>query len=133
MPAKYLVLATKAGLIKKTPIEEFAHVRRSGLIVIKLKGNDELRWVKYSGGNDDIILSTANGQAIRFDEKDVRSMGRTASGVRGMRLKKGDSIISMDLVNKKDKLDNLQLLIVTENGLGKKTDLKYYKRQHRGG
>lgn len=133
MPAKYLVLATKAGLIKKTPIEEFARVRRSGLIVIKLKGNDELRWVKYSTGNDDIILSTANGQAIRFDEMDVRSMGRTASGVRGMRLKKGDSIISMDLVNKKDMLDNLQLLIVTENGLGKKTDLKFYKRQHRGG
>ncbi|MBI3952656.1 MAG: DNA gyrase subunit A [Candidatus Doudnabacteria bacterium] len=132
-PGKYLVLATKAGIIKKTPIEEFAKVRKSGLITIKLKGNDELKWVKYSTGNDDIILSTSNGQAIRFDEKDVRPMGRTASGVRGMRLKKNDSLISMDLVNKSDKIDNLQLLIVTENGLGKKTDLKFYKRQHRGG
>ncbi len=133
LPAKYLVLSTKKGLIKKTPIEEFAKVRRSGLIAIKLKAGDELRYVKYSQGLDDIILSTSGGQAIRFDEKDVRPMGRTAAGVKGMRLKKDDSIISMDLVSKKDNLDNLQLLIVTENGLGKKTDLKFYKKQHRGG
>lgn len=132
-PGKYLILATKQGLIKKTIIEEFAKVRKSGLITIKLKGNDELRWVKYSTGNDEIILSTSNGQAIRFDENDVRSMGRTASGVRGMRLKKTDTLISMDLVSKKDNLDNVQLLIVTENGLGKKTDIKFYKKQRRGG
>ncbi|HEX9503159.1 MAG TPA: DNA gyrase C-terminal beta-propeller domain-containing protein, partial [Patescibacteria group bacterium] len=131
--AKYLVLATKKGLIKKTPIEEFAKVRRSGLIAIKIKPGDELRWVKRSGGDDDVILSTSNGQAIRFDEKDVRAMGRTAAGVKGMRLKKDDQLMSMDLVSKKDNLDNLQLLIVTENGLGKKTDLKFYKKQHRGG
>lgn len=132
-PAKFLVLCTKTGLIKKTTIDEFAKVRRSGLIAIKLKGGDELRWVKYSSGADDIILSTSLGQAIRFDEKDVRPMGRTAAGVRGMRIKKGDYIMSMDLVAKKDKVENLQLLIVTENGLGKKTDLKFYKKQHRGG
>ncbi|MEO8065996.1 MAG: DNA gyrase subunit A [Candidatus Doudnabacteria bacterium] len=132
-PAKYLVLATKKGLIKKTAIEEFAKVRRSGLIAIKIKAGDELRWVKRSGGDDDIILSTSNGQAIRFDEKDVRAMGRTAAGVKGMRLKKDDHLMSMDLVSKKDNLENLQLLIVTENGLGKKTDLKFYKKQHRGG
>ena len=136
LPAKFLVMCTKKGVIKKTPIEEFAKVRRSGLIAIKLHTGDELRYVKYSAGADDIILSTSNGQAIRFDEKDVREMGRTAAGVKGMRLKsaKGDDqMISMDLVSKKDNLDNLQLLIVTENGLGKKTDLKFYKRQHRGG
>ncbi|OGE80100.1 MAG: DNA gyrase subunit A [Candidatus Doudnabacteria bacterium RIFCSPHIGHO2_01_FULL_45_18] len=151
LPAKFLVLATKKGLIKKTPIEEFAKVRRSGLIAIKIKTGDELRWVKYSGGDDDVILSTSGGQAIRFGEKDVRAMGRTAAGVKGMRLRKDDSLMSMDLVSKsasakatggsaealakagKDNLDNLQLLIVTENGLGKKTDLKFYKRQHRGG
>src|SRR6185436_6272067 len=133
LPAKFLVMCTKHGVIKKTSIEEFAKVRRSGLIAIKLKAGDELRYVKYSAGVDDIILSTSNGQAIRFDEKDVREMGRTAAGVKGMRLKKDDQIISMDLVSKKDNLDNLQLLIVTENGLGKKTDLKFYKRQHRGG
>ncbi|MBX4205092.1 MAG: DNA gyrase subunit A [Candidatus Doudnabacteria bacterium] len=132
-PAKYLALCTTQGLIKKTPIEEFAKVRRSGLIAIKLKTGDELKWVKYSTGEDDIILSTSGGQAIRFDEKDARPMGRTASGVRGMRIKKGDSIMSMDIVSKKDNLDNLQILVVTENGLGKKTDIKFYKRQHRGG
>ncbi|MBI2607325.1 MAG: DNA gyrase subunit A [Candidatus Doudnabacteria bacterium] len=132
-PAAYLVLCTKKGLIKKTPIEEFAKVRRSGLIAIKLKVGDELRWVKSSSGKDDVILSTSGGQAIRFDEKDVRAMGRTAAGVKGMRLKKDDWIMSMDLVTKKGDLDNVQLLIVTENGLGKKTDLKFYKRQKRGG
>jgi DNA gyrase subunit A len=133
IPAKYLALCTKNGLIKKTPVEEFAKVRRSGLIAIKLKSGDELRWVKYSTGDDDIILSTALGQAIRFDEKDARPMGRTAAGVRGMRIKKNDWLMSMDLVSKRDKLENLQIFVVTENGLGKKTDLNQYKKQHRGG
>jgi len=131
--AKFLVLATKKGLIKKTPIEEFAKVRRSGLIAINIKSGDELRWVKSSTGNDEVIFSTANGQAIRFDEKDARPMGRTAAGVKGMRLKKDDVLISMDLISKKDNMDNIQFLIVTENGLGKKTDLKFYKKQGRGG
>ncbi len=131
--AKYLVLATEKGLIKKTAIEEFAKVRRSGLIAIKIKPGDQLKWVKRSGGDDDVILSTSNGQAIRFDEKDVRAMGRTAAGVKGMRLKKDDHLMSMDLISKKDNLDNLQILVVTENGLGKKTDMKFYKKQHRGG
>ena len=127
-PAKFLILATKKGLIKKTVIEEFAKVRRSGLIAMKLKTGDELSYVKYSSGNDDVILSTANGQAIRFDEKDVRAMGRTAAGVKGMRLKKDDTIVSMDLVSHKDKLENLQLLVITENGLGKKTDLQILQK-----
>jgi DNA gyrase subunit A len=131
--AKFLVMATKKGLIKKTAIEEFAKVRRSGLIAINIKSGDELRWVKYSTGNDEVIFSTANGQAIRFDEKDARPMGRTAAGVKGMRLKKDDVLISMDLISKKDNMDNIQFLIVTENGLGKKTDLKFYKKQNRGG
>ncbi len=132
-PAKYMVLCTMHGLIKKTPVEEFAKVRRSGLIAIKLKTGDELRWVKHSSGNDDVILSTVNGQAIRFGEKDVRPMGRTAAGVRGMRIKKGDSLMSMDLISEKNKVENLQILVVTENGLGKRTDLQFYKRQGRGG
>jgi DNA gyrase subunit A len=131
--AKFMVMCTKQGLIKKTPIEEFAKVRRSGLIAIKLHTNDELRWVKYSGGDDNVILSTANGQAIRFSEKDVRPMGRTAAGVRGMRVKKDDYIMSMDIINEKDKAENLQILVVTENGLGKRTDLQFYKKQGRGG
>ena len=132
-PVKYLILCTKTGLIKKTPIEEFAKVRRSGLIAIKLKAGDELRWVRYSTGTDDIILSTSLGQAIRFDEKDVRPMGRTAAGVKGMRIKKGDWIMSMDLISQKDTLENTQIFVVTENGLGKKTDLDEYKKQGRGG
>jgi len=131
--AKFLVLATKKGLIKKTPIEEFAKVRRSGLIAINIKSGDELRWVKSSTGNDEVIFTTSDGQAIRFDEKDARPMGRTAAGVKGMRLKKDDVLISMDLISKKDSMDNIQFLIVTENGLGKKTDLKFYKKQGRGG
>jgi DNA gyrase subunit A len=132
-PAKFLILATKKGLIKKTSIEEFAKVRRSGLIAMKIKTGDELKYVKYSEGDDDIILSTSNGQAIRFGEKDVRQMGRPAAGVRGIRVKKDDYVMNMDVVDKKDKQDALQLLVITENGLGKKTDLKFYKRQHRGG
>jgi DNA gyrase subunit A len=131
--AKYMALCTKKGLVKKTPIEEFAKVRRSGLIAIKLKSGDELRWVKYSYGNDDIILSTIKGQAIRFPEKEVRPMGRTAAGVKGMRLKKDDYIMSMELISQKDDMQNLQILVVTENGLGKRTDLKFYKKQRRSG
>lgn len=132
-PAKYLILCTKSGLIKKTAVEEFAKVRRSGLIAIKLKVGDELKWVRYTAGDADIILSTSMGQAIRFDEKDVRPMGRTAAGVKGMRIKKGDSIMSMDLVSTRDKAATLQIFVITENGLGKKTDLGQYKKQNRGG
>jgi DNA gyrase subunit A len=130
---KYLVMATKNGLIKRVAREEFAKVRRSGMIAITLKNNDELKWVEQSGGEDQIMLSTENGQAIRFSEKDVRSMGRSASGVTGMRLKKGDLIISMDVIRKEAELKNLELLVITENGLGKKTELGYYKVQKRAG
>ena len=130
---KFLVMATKNGLLKKVPREEFAKVRRSGMISISLKGDDELKWVDYSAGEDQIMLSTENGQAIRFNEKDVRGMGRTASGVTGMRLKKDDKIISMDIIRKDVDVKKLEVLIVTENGLGKKTDLGFYKIQKRAG
>ena len=133
---KYLVMATKNGIIKKTLIEDFANVRRSGLIVINLQKSDELCWAKLTTGDDEIILITAKGQAIRFKEKDVRSMGRSAAGVRGMRLKKDDKIISMDIINiLKDKEKNIkpQILIITQNGFGKKTELKHFKVQRRGG
>jgi DNA gyrase subunit A len=131
---KYLVMATRAGVIKKVDISDFENVRRSGLIAIKLKGDDQLEWVKPSTGNDDVILVTANGQAIRFKEKNVRDMGRAAAGVRGIRLKKGDTVVGMDVINSsfvgKSLLD---LLVVTENGFGKRTNLKSYKVQGRGG
>lgn len=131
--AKFLVMSTKNGLIKKTPREEFAKVRRSGMIAISLKGDDELKWVETSGGDDQIMLSTENGQAIRFNEKDVRAMGRNASGVTGMRLKKDDKIISMDIIRKDMEVKKLEVLVITENGLGKKTELGFYKIQKRAG
>jgi DNA gyrase subunit A len=132
-PVKFLVMATRGGLIKKVPREEFAKVRKSGMIAISLKGDDELKWVESSSGEDQIMLSTENGQAIRFSEKDVRPMGRAASGVTGMRLKKDDRIISMDVIRKSVDVKNLEVLVVTENGLGKKTEASYYKIQKRAG
>ena len=131
---KYLVMATKNGLIKKVEKEEFANVRRSGLIAIGLKEDDHLEWVKPSTGNDDIIIVTSKGQSIRFKEKDVRAMGRTASGVRAMRLKKGDYVVGMDIVDPKLVAKNsLELFIIADHGYGKKTNLKSYKVQRRGG
>lgn len=132
-PVKYMIMATKKGLVKKVDVEEFSKVRRTGMIAIKLKGDDELKWVKNSNGNDEIMLSTELGQAIRYSEKDIRPMGRAAAGVKGMRLKGKDSLMSMDIIGKDRDTKNLQVLIITENGLGKKTDLSYYKIQKRGG
>ncbi len=128
---KHLVMTTTKGNIKKTALEDFANVRRSGLIAIKLKLDDSLEWVKPSAGNDEIMIATKQGQAIRFKEKDVREMGRTASGVRGMKLKSGDEVIGMDIVDPKNK--SLAFLTVGENGVGKRTELDEYKVQGRGG
>ena len=131
---EFLVMATKNGIIKRTKISDFASVRRSGLIAIKLQKNDELRWVKTSSGKDEIILVTSQGQAIRFKEKDARAIGRSAAGVRAINLKAGDYVVGMDTI-KKSKIKNQKskLLIITENGYGKKSDLKLYKVQKRGG
>ncbi|MBU1180245.1 DNA gyrase subunit A [Patescibacteria group bacterium] len=131
---KYLVMATKKGSIKKVDKEEFANVRRSGLIAIGLHDDDYLEWVKPSSGNDDIIIVTANGQAIKFQEKGVRAMGRTAAGVHAIRLKKDDYVVGMDVVDTKLIGKNmLELVVIMENGHGKKTTLKSYKTQGRGG
>ncbi len=131
--AKYIVMATKHGLIKKVDQEEFAKVRRSGMIALGLKGDDELKWVKPSTGKDQIMLSTEMGQSIRFEESDFRAMGRQAAGVRGIKLKGKDLLMSMDIIGTDRTSKQLQVLIVTENGLGKKTDLSFYKVQGRGG
>lgn len=128
---KYLVMATRQGIIKKADLEDFAHVRRSGLIAIKLKDNDALEWVRPSAGTDEIILVTAQGQAIRFKEKDVRSMGRVAAGVIGIRMKKGDELVGMDVVTKGEQKG--EVLVVMENGYGKRTALNQYRVQGRGG
>lgn len=134
---KFLTMVTKAGLIKKVATSDFAKVRRSGLIAIKLKKDDSLEWVKPTSGLDEIILVTKFGQAIRFHEKDVRPMGRQAAGVRGIKLKRNDEIVGMDVIRisqkPKSSMVGQKLLILTENGFGKKTDLKYYKKQRRGG
>ncbi|MBU6447956.1 DNA gyrase subunit A, partial [Patescibacteria group bacterium] len=132
-PAKYMVMATKKGLIKKVESDAFEKVRRSGMIAIKLKDDDELKWVRSTAGGDEIMLSTEMGQAIRFNEKDVRAMGRGAAGVKGMRLKGKDLLMSMDMIGKATDTKTMQVLVVTENGLGKKTDLSFYKVQKRGG
>ncbi len=130
---QFLVMATRNGTIKKVSRDEFTKVRKSGIIAINLKSDDELRWVKTSTGNDEIMLSTEDGQAIRFNEQDVRAMGRLASGVGGIRLRKGDHVISMDIVNKEMEGQGREVLVITEHGLGKKTPIKDYKVQKRSG
>jgi len=128
---KFLVMVTKNGTIKKVSANAFANVRRSGLIAIKLKNDDILEWVRGTSGQDEIILATLNGQAIHFKETGIRAMGRGASGVRGIRLKKDDAIIGMDIVNKA-KIKGY-LFALSENGFGKITSVNKYKIQGRGG
>lgn len=130
---KYLVMATKDGIIKKTGLEEFENVRKSGLIAMTLKKGDSLRKVAKTTGEDEILLITKKGQAICFREKDIRPMGRTAAGIHGIRLKKNDEVISMDVTTEKCLPGKCYLLVVTENGFGKRTDLREYKIQGRGG
>lgn len=131
----FLVMATRSGIIKKTLVQDFANMRGSGLIAIKLKKGDELGWARSTSGQDEIILVTARGQSIRFKEKDVRPMGRGAAGVRGIMLKKGDELVSVEIIKAKLRAQNakMELLVVMENGFGKKTDIKQFKIQHRGG
>lgn len=128
---KFLVMTTTKGNIKKTPLSDFDNVRRGGLIAIKLKNDDNLKWVRPSDGKQEVIIATKNGQAIRFKENSVRSMGRSASGVRAVRLKKEDEVMNMDVFDGKNQ--SLEFLIVSRNGLGKRTELNEYKVQGRGG
>ncbi|MFA4820185.1 MAG: DNA gyrase subunit A [Candidatus Aenigmatarchaeota archaeon] len=146
----FLMMVTKNGTIKKTALEEFENVRKSGIIAIKLDKGDALKKVVKTSGEDDIILTTKAGIAIRFKEKDIRAMGRSAAGVRGIRLKKGDEVVGMDVIAKDQPADNppsanppasgggqkpgkRYLLVVMENGYGKRTDVSQYKVQGRGG
>ncbi len=128
---KYLVMATRKGLIKKTPLEDFENVRRSGIIALKLKPEDGMEWVCPSTGKDNVMIATKEGQAIRFEEDDVRAMGRAAAGVHGIRLHDNDEVIGMDVVDPKNKA--VQFLTIGENGLGKLTTIDSYKVQGRGG
>jgi DNA gyrase subunit A len=124
-------MTTKLGTVKKTAIDDFSKVRRSGLIALNLAKGDELRWIVPTTGKDEIIITTTQGQAIHFKETDVRPMGRGAAGVRGIKLRKDDIVVGMDAVLKGQKGN--QLLVFSENGFGKRSDLKAYKIQKRGG
>ncbi len=131
---QFLVMVTTKGTIKKTALTDFGNVRRSGIIALKLKPDDLLEWVRPSSGKDDMMIVTAEGQAIRFKETLIRPMGRTAGGVRGIRLKSNDEVVGMDMVEPElVKRKVLELLVVSENGLGKRTELGEYKVQGRGG
>ena len=125
----FLFMATKKGTIKKSPIKEFFNIRSNGLIAIKLDNGDELKWVQETTGQNDIVISTSAGQAIRFNEKDVRSMGRAAMGVRGMRLRPKDEVVGMDVVTDPKQ----KLLVVSSNGYGKATLASNFPSHKRGG
>jgi DNA gyrase subunit A len=129
---KYLFMATRNGTVKKSKLEEFENVRRSGLIAITLDKGDTLGWVRPTTGSDDVIMTTADGQSVRFKESDVRPMGRNAAGVRGMKLKDAkDRIVGTDIVDKDAK--DMELLVLSEHGYGKRSALKQFKVQKRGG
>jgi DNA gyrase subunit A len=125
-PEHYLVMATKRGMIKKTSLAEYAKIRANGLIAISLIDGDELRWVGLSDGQDDVILATRRGQAARFHEHEVRPMGRDTRGVTGIRLRAGDEVIGMEIV-----VPDGELLVVTEQGYGKRTPLEEFPVKHR--
>ena len=125
---QYLFMATKSGIVKKTPIQDYANVRKTGLAAISLKDDDELIEVKFTDNKKDIILVTKYGQCIRFKDTDVRSTGRVSMGVRGINLSDGDEIIGMQLCSQGD-----CLLIVSEKGMGKRTSMSEFSVQNRGG
>ncbi|OHA85335.1 MAG: DNA gyrase subunit A [Candidatus Yonathbacteria bacterium RIFOXYC1_FULL_52_10] len=126
-----LMMVTKQGVVKKVSAQGFADVRRSGLMAIKLAPGDELLSARLCGKGDSVVLATAKGQSIRFKESDVREMGRAAGGVRALKIGKGDSLIGADVVSAA--AENPELLVMSENGYGKKTPMKEYKIQGRGG
>lgn len=126
---QYMFMATDKGTVKKTNLEDFNSARKVGLIAITLDENEQLIGVELTDGNSEIILATRNGIAIRFDEQDVRPMGRTAHGVRGIQLNYGDEVVAMDSVNS----ENSEVLTATEQGLGKRTSVSEYRKQTRGG
>lgn len=132
MPAKveggFLFMCTTRGVVKKTALEAYQNVRSTGLIAINLDDGDKLRWVKQTNGNNEIVISTSLGQAIRFGEADVRPMGRVSRGVRGIRLRVGDEVIGMDVVQ-----DDSSIFVISEYGYGKRTKISQFTPHARGG
>ncbi len=126
----FLAMCTRAGTVKKTPLSDFENIRRSGIIAITLDEGDVLVEVQHTSGKDELLIATKAGMAIRFPEADIRSMGRSAAGVRGIRLDQGDQVVGMEAFAPETKKT---LLTVCENGYGKRTELNEYRGQHRGG
>lgn len=124
----YMLMTTIQGVVKKTPVSDYGNIRTSGLIAIKLDDGDELRWIHLTTGDDEVIISTSLGQAIRFSEKDVRSMGRSARGVRGIRLRPKDIVVGAALVD-----ETQQMLVISKNGYGKLTKVANFPAHKRGG
>jgi DNA gyrase subunit A len=126
--ARYLFFVSRQGQVKKTAFNEYDSSRRDGLIALKLRPKDELVRVIETGGTDDVFIVSRGGQTIRFSEKQVRPMGRSAAGVRGMRLRAGDEVVSVDVAK-----DDASILLVTESGYGKRTQISNFTRKGRGG
>jgi DNA gyrase subunit A len=128
---KYFFFCTEKGVVKKTESKLFENIRQNGLIAIGLKDNDILRWVKNSSEGNEVMIITSEGKGIRFKEDDVRSMGRSASGVRGIKLKPNDKVVGMDIIKSSD--EKSKMLVIMENGNGKMTKISEYRSQTRGG
>ncbi len=126
--ARYMLMVTRRGYIKKTPMSEYANVRRNGLIAMNLQEGDELLWVAPTSGDDEVLIASQQGKAIRFHEREVRPMGRDTMGVIGMRLTSGDLVAGMAVI-----APDSDLLVVSERGYGKRTPLSEYPTHHRGG
>ncbi|MDO8618709.1 MAG: DNA gyrase subunit A [Candidatus Daviesbacteria bacterium] len=126
---QFMFMCTKLGTVKKTPIAEYANIRKNGLVAIKLDSNDVLGWVTATSGNNDLIIVSKKGQSIKFTEKNVKPTHRDTSGVRGIKLGQGNEVVSLTKVED----ENDELLVITENGLGKKTKMSAWSRQGRGG
>jgi DNA gyrase subunit A len=123
-----LLMCTVNGVVKKTPFEQYKNVRQSGLIAINLDDGDELKWIRMTGGDKEVIISTSQGQAIRFHERDARPMGRVSRGVRGIRLRAGDKVIGMDIVEKES-----FMFVISQYGYGKRTKVEQFTPHKRGG
>jgi DNA gyrase subunit A len=126
--AANLIMCTVRGVVKKTPFEQYQNVRTSGLIAINLDEGDELKWIRMTSGDNEVVISTSNGQAIRFHEKDARPMGRVSRGVRGIRLRPGDRVIGMDIVE-----EGSSIFVISKYGYGKKTKVAQFTPHARGG
>jgi DNA gyrase subunit A len=129
----YLLMATEKGIIKKSLLKEYDNIRKGGIIALKLMKNDKLISASLCNKNDEIILATNKGQSIRFSEKDARAIGRSASGVIGIKISNEDNVVSLIVIKTKEEKTKKQILVISENGFGKRTNLKEYRKQKRGG